>query len=41
MIQSVLHRYAIGTAANRDFAHHQSHVDVLAAKAREILENDR
>jgi aminoglycoside phosphotransferase (APT) family kinase protein len=39
MIQGVLHRFAIGTAANRNFAHHQGRVVVLAAKARELLES--
>ena len=38
MIQGVLHRRAIGTAANKTFAHHQGRVVVLAAKAREFLE---
>ncbi len=38
MIQGVLHRYKIGTAANKNFAHHQGRVVVLAAKARELLQ---
>jgi aminoglycoside phosphotransferase (APT) family kinase protein len=39
MIQGVLHRYKIGTAANRNFAHSQDRVVVLAAKARQLLES--
>ncbi len=38
MIQGVLHRYKIGTAANKNFAHNQDRVVVLAAKARELLQ---
>jgi aminoglycoside phosphotransferase (APT) family kinase protein len=38
MVQGVLHRYAIGTAANRHFAHNRERVVVLARKARDILE---
>jgi aminoglycoside phosphotransferase (APT) family kinase protein len=38
MIQGVLHRYAIGTAANRNVAHTQDRVVLLARKARDILE---
>ena len=38
MVQGVLHRYTIGTAANWHFAHSQERVVVLARKARDILE---
>ena len=38
MIQGVLHRRKIGTAANTNFAHSQERVVVLAAKARALLE---